>query len=72
MADTTKREIKFIVYLDDDGTTKEKYALLKEDEFWIEIQLYDIKLKQEYHTPSFKIPKTRVLKIKNYEGDTNE
>ncbi len=59
-----KGELKFIVYLDDNGQTKEKYAIIKEDDFWIEIQIYDKEKKKPFDVPKFKIPKNRVLKIK--------
>lgn len=58
-----KKEIRFISYKDDDDKVKEKYAFIVEDGFWIHIQFVDIKTKQEYGKP-FKIPRNRVLKIK--------
>lgn len=58
-----KKEVKFIVFRDDDDKVKEKYAFVKEDEFWVEIQLYDITSNKEYGE-MFKVPRERVLKIK--------
>ena len=64
MEDNKKREdLKFIIYLDDDDKKKEKYAFIKEDAFWVEIQLADKDSLQSYGE-KFKIPKDRVLKIK--------
>ena len=64
------KSIKFIVYIDDDEKIKEKHAIIEEDDFWVTIQLYNIDTQQPYNSPTFKIPRTRVLKIKDVRFKT--
>lgn len=66
--DKNGNEIKLIIYLDDNGQTKQKHAFIQEDDFWVIINLYDVKTNQ-YYGEEFKIPKTRVLKIKEVKND---
>jgi hypothetical protein len=65
-----KSEVKFIVYLDDDDVRKEKHAIIEEDEFWVYIQLYNLD-KELIYGEKFKIPKARVLKIKDLKEIDN-
>jgi len=62
-------ELKFVIYLEDDDTKKEKYAIVKEDEFWVELTLVDKNTLKPYeNVEPFKIPKTRVLKMKGVKN----
>ena len=62
-----KKELYLIVFKDDDDKIKEKHAFIKEDDFWITIQFVEMPNKVPYGN-IFKIPRTRVLKMKEVEG----
>ena len=63
-----KKEIKLLVFLDDNDTVKDKNVIiLEETEHGIKIQFYNIKKEEEYGTIFF-LPWHRVLKIKEKEN----
>ena len=67
---TGEVEIKLIIFLDDDGSTKEKYGvILERTPQTIKIKLYDANKQIIEHAAPFEIPWTRVLKIKDVENN---
>lgn len=71
MVEKNKNEVKLVIFLDDDGTKKEKPAkILKQSDYWVEIQLWDIekncelKNKEGEIVQPFELTASRVLKIK--------
>ena len=65
LEEITEKDLKFIVYKDDDDLRKEKYCvILEKDETGIKIQICDIKILKHVSSPFF-LPWIRVLKIKD-------
>ncbi len=68
---TKKKEIKLLVFLDDNDKNKDKHVIiLKRDEYGIKTQFYDIEKKEEYGA-AFFLPWHRVLKIKDEKENSN-
>jgi len=66
----TKKEIKLLVFLDDNDSVKDKdVIILEENEYGIKIQFYNIEKKEKYGT-AFFLPWHRVLKIKEKESSS--
>ncbi len=62
-----KKEIKLLVFRDDNESVKDKdVIILEENEYGIKIQFYNVEKKEEYGTVFF-LPWHRVLKIKEKE-----
>jgi len=60
----TKKDIKLLVFLDDNDVVKDKdVIILEENEYGIKIQFYNVEKKEKYGT-AFFLPWHRVLKIK--------
>jgi len=69
--DDNKKNIKLIVFKDDNDKAKDKDAIIYEkDEFGIKIQFYNIDTNKTYGA-SFFLPWHRVLKIKDKEEVEN-
>ncbi len=65
-----KKDIKLLVFLDDNDSTKDKdVEILDENEYGIKIQFYNVEKKENYGTVFF-LPWHRVLKIKEKEIST--
>ena len=65
----TKKDIKLLVFLDDNDVVKDKdVILLDETEHGIKIQFYNVEKAEEYGT-AFFLPWHRVLKIKEKEKE---
>ena len=63
-----EEDIKLIIFIDDDGKTKNKNAIITEkDEYGIEMELWDVNKNTPFDSPKFFIPWHRVLKIKSKE-----
>jgi len=63
----TKKEIKLLVFLDDNDSVKDKdVIILDENEYGMKIQFYNVEKAEEYGTPFF-LPWHRILKVKDKE-----
>ena len=69
MENKNKKEVKLVIFLDDDDSKKEKYMLiLRRDEFGIKVQPCDKNtLIPLENASAFEIPSHRILKIKDIE-----
>ena len=67
----TKKDIKLLVFLDDNDSVKDKdVIILEENEYGIKIQFYNIGKKEKYGT-AFFLPWHRVLKIKEKDEENS-
>ena len=62
-SEENKKDLKLIIFEDDDDKVKEKYAYITEDDFWVCIKLFSLEDKKIYGE-KFKVPRERVRKIK--------
>ena len=63
----TKKEIKLLVFLDDNDSVKDKdVIILNKDEYGMKIQFYNVEKAEEYGT-AFFLPWHRILKVKDKE-----